>query len=157
MTAHHPDQNTGRVVAVLDESIVEARGLRDALAAEREALEERDPDALERVLGVKTAHVERLTALDTERQHLFAAAGIEPVPGTGFTGIDQGVDERWHQLVDLANECARLNLANGNVIRARQSRVDARLKIIRGEPIAPLTYGHSGENTGNGHRSLAEA
>ena len=155
MTAHHPDTTPRRLAAVLDESIAEARGLRLALAAEREALEDRDPDALERVLGTKTAHVDKLTALDAERQTLFAAAGIEP--GAGPATRVRGIDSRWRELIDLADECARLNQANGNVIRASQSRVDARLKIIRGEPISPLTYGHTGDRTGNGHRSLAEA
>ncbi len=161
MTAHRPDQTNERLVAVLENSIEEARGLRDTLAAERTALEERDPDALERILGAKTAHVETLAALDTERQQLFAAAGIETRRGEGsaIQSATQhaGIDRRWQQLVELADECAQLNQANGFVIRARQSRVDTRLKIIRGEPIAPVTYGHAGDRIGNGHRSLAEA
>ncbi len=157
MTAHRPDQTNERLVAVLENSIEEARGLRDTLAAERTALEERDPDALERILGAKTAHVETLAALDTERQQLFAAAGIETRRGEGSATQHAGIGQRWQQLVDLADECAQLNQANGFVIRARQSRVDTRLKIIRGEPIAPVTYGHAGDRIGNGHRSLAEA
>ena len=157
MTAPHPNHTPARVVAVLDESIEEARGLRDALAAERTALEERDPDALERVLSTKSAHVDKLTALDTERQRLFAATGIEPLADGAPAIKDTSIDTRWQQLVDLADECRTLNQANGFVIRARQSRVDTRLKIIRGEPIAPLTYGQAGDRTGNGHRSLAEA
>lgn len=157
MTALHPHPMPERVAAVLDDSIEEARGLRDALAAERTALEERDPDALERVLGTKTAHLEKLTALDTERQSLFAAAGIEPL-GDGPPALqDAAIGVRWQQLIELADVCRTLNQANGFVIRARQSRVDARLKIIRGEPIAPLTYGQAGDRPGNGHRSLAEA
>ena len=157
MTAHPPDNTSQRIVAILDDSIEEARGLRDTLAAERAALEERDPDALERILGAKTAHVESLAALDTERQQLFAAAGIETRQGEAPATRHAGIDRRWQQLIDLADECAQMNQANGFVIRARRSRVDTRLKIIRGEPIAPLTYGHAGDQTGNGHRSLAEA
>ena len=157
MTAHHPDNTKQRIVAILDNSIEEARGLRDTLAAERTALEERDPDALERILGAKTAHVESLAALDRERQQLFAAAGIGTRNAEATATQQAGIDRRWQQLIDLADECSQMNQANGFVIRARQSRVDARLKIIRGEPIAPLTYGHAGDQSGNGHRSLAEA
>ena len=157
MTAPHPDPTPEHIAAVLDRSIEEARGLRDALAAERTALEDRDPDALERVLDTKTAHVDRLTALDSERQQLFAAAGFENGPSGPPSPRFAGVELRWQRLIDLADQCAQLNQANGFVIRARQSRVDARLKIVRGEPIAPVTYGQSGDRTGNGHRSLAEA
>jgi len=152
-----------REFAAALEACIDAAGrLLESLQAEKQALVDRDPDALECVLAEKAQRTDELAALDRERSRLATAAGFAEHHGDSDVssphGTQRDIAERWEQLQALIEGCAALNLANGNVIRVRQALVADRLKLIRGETRVAATYEQPGSARHRAaHRSLAQA
>ena len=113
---------------IMDESLEGANELLGILQDERQALENRDTEALGVAAERKQKCVGRLEALDTKRR--TAAESLQPVA------------EGWQRFLSVISRCNELNATNGAIIRLRRQRIAAAVRLIGGG--AAETYGPSG-------------
>ncbi|HNP66121.1 MAG TPA: flagellar protein FlgN [Woeseiaceae bacterium] len=163
MTSHTPADARTRFVELLNDTVFEALGLKEALEEERLALESQDIEAIDRAVANKSACVSKLQRLDRERIDTCAkygfAAGPDPMSDLIEWCDDNNlIGNRWQQLMIVAAESSALNMTNGAIIRVRQQQFESSLSVLRGVTPGTNTYGrHGGESGDFGHRSLAEA
>ncbi|MDJ0911176.1 MAG: flagellar protein FlgN [Woeseiaceae bacterium] len=162
MTRPSPSEARERIVAVLGQSVYHALGLKEVLMDERSALELEDTDALERAVDSKGRCIDKLQALEKDRESLCEASGFVSGPSqmqdmTAWCDENSIVADGWSQLMDVAAECNQLNLANGAAIRLRQQHTEAGLAVLRGSEQRPATYARTGDGSATRlNRSLAE-
>jgi flagellar biosynthesis/type III secretory pathway chaperone len=128
------------IAALLERQIAIAEDLGALLGAERAAITGPSPDALAQSAADKIALLGALDRTETERQHAFAAAGLDAA--TGAAPLPDGIVRRWRTLRRLAADCRRANDLNGYLIRSRQHQVAQLLDALRGG--TPGTYGRNG-------------
>lgn len=108
--------------AVLGEMRHSASRLTAALAAERDALERADADALYLAGQDKQAQLDRLEQLDAERQQLARAiAAATPAQSAAWNGV----------MAALA-DCQRANRNNGQIVGQRLRQVRQALAVLTG-------------------------
>lgn len=152
-----------RIVDVLGTSVLHAMGLKESLIAEKSALEQQDPAALDAAVQTKSQCVNELQSLDAERTGLCAAAGFEAGAGQMESLIawcDEGavIANAWDHLMSIAADCNAMNMTNGAIIRVREQQVRSGISLLRGQNPDSDTYGHrDGMSSGFEQRSLAEA
>lgn len=131
--------------AVIGDMREEASRLTDALAAERDALERADADALHLAGGAKQARLERLEQLDAERKQLAQAlAATTPAQRAA-----------WESIVAALAECQRANQSNGQIVGQRLRQVRQALAVLTGSTETGV-YGPGGTLRID-HRSLSLA
>ena len=157
------DSARTQVVEILGCSIFHAKGLRESLGNEKDALAAQNMDALVAAIEDKGTQVRELQLLDVKRSELCRESGFSDGPEqmdrfTEWCDQNSQVARSWTQLLELADECNTLNMSNGAVIRVRRQQVEDGLSVLRGqEPGAP-TYGRNGVNRdGLANRAIAEA
>jgi len=137
----------------IDDHFSGMQSLLQTLAREREALDSKDPAALEQIAAEKNRLV---NALQTLSRQLHALPGGRP--GAELeSSIRHGgsaLQQRWQQLLELTERCQRDNLANGALIDARQAQVKWALDHMLGIGNAAPTYGRAGVNREIGARLL---
>ncbi|HWM28040.1 MAG TPA: flagellar protein FlgN [Woeseiaceae bacterium] len=125
---------------IMDESLEGANELLQILQDERQALENRDAEALGVAAEGKRKCVGRLEALETKRR--TAAESLQPAA------------ERWQCFLSVISRCNELNATNGAIIRLRRQQIAAAVKLIGGG--AAETYGPTGtESPSRAGRALA--
>ena len=144
-------------------SIKSALNLKETLNKERMALEEKDTVSLAQSAIDKKKFVNQLDVLERQRIELeFDELDPEPwMDTTDISSIDQSEVEyptSWYEFLDIVRSCNDLNVANGAIIRARQTQIQAAISLLRGGQANRETYNHSGQNTDTSSiRSLAKA
>ncbi|MEM8682558.1 MAG: flagellar protein FlgN [Pseudomonadota bacterium] len=157
------DSARAQIVEILGCSIFHAKGLKESLGSEKDALATQDMDALMAAIEDKGTQVRELQVLDVKRGELCRESGFADGPEqmdrfTDWCDRDAEIARSWNQLLELADECNTLNLSNGAVIRVRRQQVDDGLSIIRGQALGAPTYGKNGVNRdGLAQRAIAEA
>jgi len=122
-----------------------ASGLTTALAAERDALERADADALHLAGQDKQNQLERLEQLDAERQQLMrAVAATTPAQRAAWDGV-----------MNTLADCQRANQSNGQVVGQRLRQVRQALAVLTGGAESGV-YGPGGTLRID-HRSLSLA
>ncbi len=165
MSTLTPADARQQIIKIIDDSVQQALRLKASLVHERQALEDRDLDAIEQSLDNKNACVAALHDLDQRRDTLCQSLGF-PSGDEQMTALiawcDEGnlVDNRWLDLMSIAAQSSDLNMTNGAIVRIRQHHFESSLSVLRG--IVPgsdtHTYSRSGAESGDyGRRSLAEA
>lgn len=125
---------------IMDESLEGANELLGILQDERQALENRDTEALGVAAERKQKCVGRLEALETKRR--TATGSLRPVA------------EGWTRFLSVISRCNELNATNGAIIRLRRQQIAAAVRLIGGG--AAETYGPSGtESLSRAGRALA--
>jgi flagellar biosynthesis/type III secretory pathway chaperone len=158
-----PDSTRRQLVELIGRSVYQALGLKESLEDEFRALESQDMDALSGALENKTRCVEQLRLLEEQRQACCTAAGIAPDAEqmdrmTAWCDEDSVVADGWQHLLDVAAQCASLNLTNGAIIHARKQQIETGLAVIRGGSPDPAVYARSGVRPDRPSlRSLGEA
>ena len=158
-----PTEARTRFVALLNDTVFEALGLKEALEEERRALESQEIEAIDRAVEHKSACVSKLQQLDRERIDYCARLGFVAGPNQmsdliAWCDDNDLIENRWQHLMVVAAESSALNMTNGAIIRVRQQQFESSLSVLRGVTPGTNTYGrHGGESGGFGHRSLAEA
>ena len=118
----------------LDEIFADLRAMEQLLSAEREALAERDIEALE---DCSRAKAQLCQHLQTELNR----AGFRD----GFA-VDANVDADHKALFDLAEQVRESNLVNGKILARSQQFVREAITVLSGKSLDGL-YGHSGQHT----------
>jgi flagellar biosynthesis/type III secretory pathway chaperone len=141
--------------------------LQRVLAAETEALTQRDVDALERLVGDKHDLMQSFDALELRKQQILEQAGF----GSATRDIeaclacldwcdDHGQLRRgWQLLLDRLAQCQHQNRINGATLDSSRRYAQQALSILRGESAPVSLYNPTGAST-SGHdngRSLAKA
>ena len=163
MTRPSPSDARERIVQILGDSVMHALGLKELLIDEREALERQDADALETTVDGKGRYIDKLQALETDRDSLCEASGFHAGPAqmqdmTEWCDDNSVVADGWSHLMKVAAECNQLNLANGAIIRLRQQHTEAGIAVLRGRDQDPATYARTGsDSAARLNRTLAEA
>ncbi|WP_426417618.1 flagella synthesis protein FlgN [Aestuariirhabdus sp. LZHN29] len=140
--------------------------LHDILLKERTALEKRDAEALESLLGEKQTYIDQLNANAQRRSELLTELGFEH----NRKGMSQYIatlpiedqeelSTRWQELESTLEKCKELNLVNAKVLQHTRAAVDRLLTIYRGSAVKSVSlYGEDGAATrGNEHRSITKA
>ena len=131
--------------AALGDMQQSASRLTAALAAERDALERADADALHLAGQDKQVQLERLEQLDAERQQLMrAVAATTPAQRAAWEGV----------MAALA-DCQQANQGNGRIVGQRLRQVRQALAVLTGGAESGV-YGPGGTLHMN-HRSLSLA
>jgi flagellar biosynthesis/type III secretory pathway chaperone len=137
MTVSHED-----MLAQLDRQIDAMRKVQFSLGAERQALIERNAEALEAALADKNQWLTRAAELEKSRQTMRLD--------------DKDSDElslRWSVLTDLTAQCQAKNAENGALIRGQRRLVQNTLEWLRGDPDGPGPYGPDGTKRGTHSRA----
>ncbi len=134
------------------------------LAAETEALTQRDVDALERLVGDKHDLMQSFEALELRKQQILDHVGF----GDAARGIEACLDwcddhgqlrRGWQLLLDRLAQCQNQNRINGATLDSSRRYAQQALSILRGESAPVSLYNPTGAST-SGHdsgRSLAKA
>ncbi len=163
MSRASPEETRARLERVVSDSISCARGLKKALADERRALEDRDTDALGRIVERKDARLKELFALEKTRAGVCVDAGFGADPDAMLRVVewcdhDATIQTDWGRFRELAEELGSLNLTNGAIIRLRRKQVSDALALLRGDDGVTDTYGPDGASgIAGGGRALIEA
>ncbi len=158
-----PDFAREEIVKLLNDMVYEALGLKEALAEERNALQDAQMQGLGDAVKLKAACVDALTKLDDRRDALCRswdfASGSSQMQAVIEWCDDGGlVGDLWDHLMVIAAESNAMNLTNGAAIRARAQQIESSLAVLRGKEPGVGTYGRQGESTGDlGQQSLAQA
>ena len=152
-----------KIVKLIGDSVYHAISLKETLVEEGDALNNQDMDALNAALKHKADIIEKLRAIEEERNQLCESRGFS-------AGADQmkAVIERcdkesiidccWSHLMELATECNSLNMKNGAVIRTRTQQIGSVLAVLRGDEQAAATYSSGGNQAQVTHlRAIAKA
>ncbi|MEW6169092.1 MAG: flagellar protein FlgN [Pseudomonadota bacterium] len=122
-----------------------ARLLACALDDERSALVANDIAALERVTLTKAAASEQLSELGRALNRLREESSAPRIDDLLARCDPSGAAHaRWHELMDLAAQCAQVNRANAALLDARRNRVRQALRLLGGGTVQ--TYGAAGED-----------
>ncbi|MFP5307316.1 MAG: flagella synthesis protein FlgN [Gammaproteobacteria bacterium] len=117
-----------------------------ALEDERSALVANDIAALERVTLTKAAASEQLSELGRTLNRLREESSAPRIDDLLARCDPSGAAHtRWHEVIDLAAQCAEANRANAALLDARRNRVRQALRLL-GSGGTVQTYGASGED-----------
>jgi len=116
------------------------------LFQEREALSQRDPEAIKDVIGEKMTLLKTLegiydaiTQLAAERDSASGGAGL-------LYCIDTPeLSQLWNELRGRLDECHHKNQVNGGIIEVGRAHTDRLFRIIRGEEHRPALYKPDGK------------
>lgn len=151
-----------RVLSQLETDISACESLITLLEQEREALSNRDMDALDTIIEGKAA---QLKQLETSAQSRTAWArqylgndtgGLEEIKNAWQNLLEDAaipqLKERWETLKELQTTCKEKNEANGKILARNQKTFKRLLDIIRGQTATPDLYSAAGKST-SGHIS----
>jgi flagella synthesis protein FlgN len=111
--------------AVYAEMASSVDALRGTLDAEREALDQLDPVALDAATSAKARLLLRLEALEAERRQLDDFAAPRESSGT------------WQRIRSQLEDCRRMNETNGSIVEHQLRGVRRGIGILRGAGEAP--------------------
>ena len=158
-----PAETREKLEKVLGDSVHGALGLKDVLAQERTALEQRDAVALGKNAELKEDCIRKLAAFEKARGEISRRAGFS-ASLDDMAALIQWCDEAsvvansWQHFRTIARECDAMNSTNGAIIRVRHQQILAGLALLRGSDARADTYAISNSGTtGFGGRELAEA
>lgn len=127
---------------IIEQHISSATELLEILTQERQALISGKPEALEQVSATKLQSVNAFKLLGDRLNRVLGSEKIESMLSRlGNSSLQQ----RWQQLLALAQECQKKNLANGAIIDERQNYVRHAIKSMFGQEARPAVYGRMGD------------
>lgn len=129
------------VPQIVEQHISSAIELLEILQQERQALISGKPDAIEKVCASKIKSVNTFKLLSEKLTQYLGNETIEQL----ITRI--GIQQRWQQLLSLATECQKHNLANGALLDERQNYVRHAIKCLFGHEARPGVYGRWGDTS----------
>lgn len=138
--------------------------LHAVLAAEAEALANRDVDTLERLIGDKQGLMQTFDALELRKRQVLEQTGFGGTEPDVVACIDWCDDtgqlkRGWHLLLERIRRCQQQNRINGATLDSSRRYAQQALAILRGQPVTTPLYNPTGATALNeaGGRSLAKA
>lgn len=130
---------------MIEQHISSASELLEILKKERQALISGKPEELEQVSASKLKSVNAFKVLSDNLSRYIGSENIEAL--LARVGGSLNLPQRWQQLMTIATECQKNNLANGAIIDERQSYVRHAIKSLFGQEARPGVYGRMGDTT----------
>ena len=147
----------------LAEELAELQKFCEVLDAERGVLEKGQADKLPPLVQETSQLATRLGQLLAERERALTQAGFDG----GREGMeswlaqrkqDTKAQDKWQQLLKLAEEARRLQTLNGKLIALQLQHTQQALAALMSASGRPLTYGPDGQQrVGGGGRALGSA
>ena len=136
-----------QLTALLDEAGDAAARLQEALAAERQALTDRNTETLAAAGELKLAQLTRLQAFEAQRQRLVAEVELDENPS--FDAVlewcdDPALTERWETVRDQVRNCQEANDVNGALVRRQRDLVQRTLDVLDGGVTSDPLYDPNG-------------
>jgi len=128
---------------IIEQHIASTGQLLEILQQERQALLSSKPEALEQISTTKMQSVNALKLLGDHLNRLLGNESIENL----LARVGGNLQQRWQQLLAMARECQKNNLANGAIIDERQNYVRHAIKCLFGQEARPGVYGRLGDIT----------
>ena len=123
------------LASVLDEMQQVAGQLLAVLEAERDALDNASPAALDQAGTSKQAIMQQLEQLDAERIQLCREQPARQA----------ALQPEWQRVMDALGQCHLLNQHNGRAVSQRLGQVRQALGVLTGQAGESALYGRSGE------------
>lgn len=166
-----PAQCSTELAALIEREAAGAMRLVEALLREKSALAANDSDGLNAATTEKTALLGQLELLERDRRKLLQRVSFGATHAdmqlfmarlalnVETNSLSRILLQNWQQLTATMQQCRDLNLANGRVVAAMQTRVQQALNLLRGGQGTVATYGRTGSTqlTGAGARERARA
>lgn len=160
----NPSQFRDQLQPLLTEELQCAVRLEALLAAEKDALQGRDIEPVERLVRDKHALLREFETLEARRHQLLAAAGFSS-DRAGLEACIAWCDSQgrigpvWSQLMARIRQCQHLNRGNGAVVDVSRRHIQQTLTLLRGQAPVTALYDPAGSATGTGipGRTLAKA
>ena len=132
------------------------------MQAEREALQNRDADALGGIIENKVQHLHQLEVSAASRS-LWANKAKAANPDDAWHQLlhdlsQPELNQQWERLKELMAECRTQNEINGKLLARSQTTFSRILNIMRGQADAPSLYTQKGTKSGgNSSHNFGEA
>lgn len=122
--------------------------MRGAIAAEGEALQRGDADALPACVGRKEAQAKALVAAwgELTARLGLAEASSRAAVEQAIARIDPSLSATWAGIVGLVDEIGRLNRLNGQLIQEQMRRTQTALEILQTAAGQAALYGADGRS-----------
>lgn len=130
---------------IIEQHISSALELLEILQQERQALISGRPESLEKVSVLKLKSVHTFKQLSEKLTKYLGGESIEQM--LARIGSNMNLYQRWQELMTLATECQKHNLANGALLDERQSYVRNAIKSLFGHEAHPGVYGRWGDTS----------
>jgi flagella synthesis protein FlgN len=146
---------------LLQQELAAGELLKQLLAAERNAITDRDIPAFEVILDRKRSVLERFAQYEQERILLLESQGATHEPGSMDDCIkrypaDNRLADLWQQLLSTAAECREQNRQNHMLVELCSAHTRKALCVLRGEAMEQSVYGPDGDTSDpHQNRSLA--
>jgi flagellar biosynthesis/type III secretory pathway chaperone len=138
--------------------------LHTVLAAEAEALANRDVDSLERLVGDKHGLMQTFETLEHRKRLILEQAGF----GNAEQGVEDFIDwcdengqlkHGWRLLLERVRRCQHQNRINGATLDSSRRHAQQALAVLRGQAVTTPLYNPTGATAPHedGGRSLAKA
>jgi len=164
-----PAQCSSELVALIGREAAEATRLAEALLREKNALAANDSDGLAAATAEKAVLFGQVELLERDRRRLLGQISVGAAHAdmqlfiarlavnAETNPLSRALLQNWQQLTTTLQQCRDLNLANGRIVAAMQTRVQQALNLLRGVRGTVATYGRTGSTqlTGSGTRELA--
>lgn len=143
-----PPTSAPALAALIRDQQTRVLELRGVLAREASALRDDQTERLPGIASEKDRLLAELEEVEIERVRLLCNVNAPDAMEDALARADADgvVARRWQLLLDAVEECARMNLANGHLIAARQDLVTRTLNVLRGEPERPPVYAANGRS-----------
>lgn len=148
---------------ILRDSVQCGTGLREALLAERSALESQDLLQLGEIAVEKQDFLQKLERLESLRSQVCEAYGFAADPAAmpdfaDWCDGDSLLIGYWNDFAALVRECKALNATNGAIVGQRHRQVNSTLAVLRGDFGSNDVYERSGrDNRARTKQILAQA
>ena len=147
-----------QIEALIEQDTIACQALLDLLNQERDALKERDIDALEQIVGKKAdclTHLEKSASVRMAWSQSYADNNPEVAWDTLLTRFNSdGLKTAWQKLKSLFSECQTANEVNGKILARNQQTFSRILTLMRGQSDAPKLYTSSGNASNSGGSNI---
>ncbi|TVZ38528.1 flagella synthesis protein FlgN [Alteromonadaceae bacterium 2753L.S.0a.02] len=152
--------NPQQLQAQLQSDIAACETLLDLLAAEREALTNREFETLDAIIEQKT---EKLTVLEQSailrsqwlqnfaQKQALSISEQKNLWETVMKDTTPNLKPTWEKLKTLQHKCKEENEINGKILAKNQKTFSRLLDIVRGQTAAPNLYSANGKSTTSGY------
>jgi flagellar biosynthesis/type III secretory pathway chaperone len=146
--------NIAELHPLIEQGVELLRVLETQLASERQALEQRDLDAMTRCNEEKAALLAQIDANFRTRHEWLSAQGVE-LSAEGWQQFlqqlpaDQAeqLDAHWQQLAETLERVQKASLINQQLVRRGQENTERLLSILQGKNQRSQLYGRSGQSS----------
>ena len=136
-----------KIESVLSDQTLCAENLLSTLKEEREALTNRNAEALKQATDHKNLFILELEKLETERSILQRQSDHTQASFQDFLGWcdpKHHLEQKWTDLLVLVENCKKANETNGAMLKTQEQQVNTALSILCGVPEDQTVYDASG-------------